>query len=132
MDEEMLNEVLGLKRMVSLSAGAMENEKSKQTDERYYKKYLIVAVVFHVINCLLQVGYMIMPYLIRSSSQVEWNGGVFLMHYDNQYYQLFKCFGQDDNPCQIKMDVFFQNELRNSDFSSLNAINIIVSFLYKR
>lgn len=111
---------------VSLSVGAIENEKSKSADEKYYKKYLILAVILHIINCLLQAGYTILPLIIRSSNETEWYAGAVLVKYDEQYFQLFKCFGHDDSPCGINLNLFYDEGLDKNDFVRLKGLNIFV------
>lgn len=132
MDEDLLQDMLknGDFNRNSLSVGALENEKSKATDERYYKKYLIVAVLLQIFNCTLQIVYTLLPLLIKSPNETEWYGGVFFVSYNNQYYQLFKCFGHDNSPCQLNLDYFYENDIDMSDFSKFKVLNIFVSLYY--
>lgn len=101
--------------------------KSKEEDERHYRKYLVLAIVIHLINVVATIGFSVMPFQIKSTSgNSHLYMSSFLILKDSKIYNLYQCVdfkGED----QCNLD-FPSAQVEEVDIKRFRSLSIFVSF----
>lgn len=106
-----------------------ECTSKKNEDEKYYRKFLVFAIIMHLINAIVTIGFSVAPFQIRKTTETStFFMSSFLVVKDSNVYNLYDCIDNDGNDeCNLDLLSFSIDQAHIRRFRSLS---IFVSIFY--